>query len=95
MRIVDVELMRPTGTDVLIAAVIATAVAAVLAIINRSFDLHMPRVVAVMFVCTSLWGSLSEAFGISKRGGPRHAALNIAVCAVIVGAGAPASHLAG
>lgn len=90
MRVIGVELTRPSGADVLISVGLATATLVAITLANRLFDLALPRDTAFMFFCVALWGSLSRHMGIRLRTDWRHALLltagtvTVAVTVVLV-----------
>ena len=88
MKIIGVQLRKPSFTEVTAAAVLATGLWMVIVALWHSAGATPPldRAEAGGLLLVVFWGCVCVRLGIRIEQGPRHLALNLAFGGLIVGA---------
>lgn len=85
MKIIGIELRRPSFNEVTASAVLAAGLwMAIVALWKSVGAPPLDRIDAGALLLVVFWGCVCVRFGIRVERGPRHLALNLAFCALLV-----------
>lgn len=85
MKIIGVELRKPSFNEITAAAVLAAGLwMAIVALWKALGSAPLDRIDAGALLVVVFWGCICVRLGIRVERGPRHLALNLAFCALLV-----------
>jgi hypothetical protein len=85
MKIIGVELRKPSFGEITAAAVLAAGLwMAIVALWRTVGAAPLDRIDAGALLLVVFWGCICVRLGIRVERGPRHLALNVAFCALLV-----------